>query len=176
MKIGIDLDWTLADHIHYWRRLFGDVDRVTVMWLADDEHPWFRELIQRIWFVAEPALTDAAWVEVVRLLRARHTVYVVTNREEWERERIVDWLLRNGLHVDDVLCIGMDGDKGEVGVDVLIDDTLSKCYDVLRRGGQAFWWLRNLVDRTRITPHVAASLAPIKLAYSAWEVYERIVR
>jgi len=70
----------------------------------------------------------------------------------------------------------MDGDKGEVGVDVLIDDTLSKCYDVLRRGGQAFWWLRNLVDRTRITPHVAASLAPIKLAYSAWEVYERIVR
>ncbi|MEM4458307.1 MAG: hypothetical protein QXN23_05775 [Candidatus Caldarchaeum sp.] len=174
MKIGIDLDWTLADHFGYWGKMFAGVGRTTIMWLVDYGHPFFRELVHKLWYVHTPFLTDRAWVDVVRQLRDRHRVYVVTNREEHERPPIEKWLRANNIYVDGVICVGVDGDKGEVGLDVLVDDTLSKCYDVQKRGGHAYWWLRGLVERKTLSQNIVASIAPIKPVFSAWEFYEDV--
>lgn len=158
MRIGIDLDWTLAKHVKFLSKFFGA--RNVVMageWKAivDCRSEYVFNVVRGIWEEyygyenVYPSLADSRWPNVLRALKdLGHELFLVSNRPESSKRNVVDWLGRVGIDkcFDEILLISDMSNKVSVDVDILVDDTLDNCIDMLKSGRKAILWAKGILS------------------------------
>lgn len=131
MKLGIDLDGVLADHvrylIEYLRRsnpsldiTVDDVDR----WNAKVNGIRFKDLFEYYLRFEEftlsiPPIENS--IESIDKLYDRYEIYIVTARPKYCRETTIKWLNMHGFKYHK-LYIDLDYERIDLDFDVLIDD------------------------------------------------------
>lgn len=144
MRIGIDIDGTITDvKEELSKAKVAYANKLNKNWsaLTDKEIKTFLETINEdITFNAHPR-EDA--VEIIDTLHALgHEIYIITARHEKYHsnvyKRTKDWLINNGICFDvlivnveykDTICI-------QYNIDLMIDDKISICKNVLENGIQ----------------------------------------
>ncbi|MFN3621724.1 MAG: hypothetical protein ACK4TI_02440 [Nitrososphaerales archaeon] len=124
--------------------------------IMDGKSDYLRDIIFGLWTKyyglrgMYPKLTDAKWPTALATMKNRLNakVHLVSKRDESERHNIEDWLKKNQLYewFDEVILVGEGGSKGDEKIDILIDDSLDNCIDVVKSGGDAILWAKDILD------------------------------
>lgn len=134
MRIGIDLDWTLADHGQFWADFFG-VERKLKRheihhFVSSKVFEAMNMAPEHLWMYGRPELSDPMWPKAINLLRRwGFEVYVVSNQSPMIYGLVEDWLSRHGIVVDGIELIGPESEKW--GFNVLVDDSVEKIFAVI---------------------------------------------
>lgn len=158
MRIGVDLDGVLAEHVshllEYLRKrtlISGDLTKSSIThWdyeiLGRKFKDVFEEHLKLADFVESMPTVEGA-VESVNELYKKHYICIVTARPNYSYESTLKWLLSNGFKYHDFVCnVGLG--RIELNIDVLIDDSPTYTLGFVKKGKIAILfdqpWNRNL--------------------------------
>jgi len=145
MKVAVDIDGVLGDHVLY---LIEHLKRKGILddgFSKENVNKWdsmiaghgFKEifemhLLDRDFVTNIPVIEGS--VDAIREIKRYYRVIIVTARPRYTYDATVDWLVSNGFEYDEFI-IGLGPERVDLDVDVLIDDNPYTVLEFVSRGG-----------------------------------------
>ena len=144
MKVAVDIDGVLGDHVLYLIEYLKRKGVVDDGFSKEHVNRWdsmiaghgFKEifemhLLDREFVTNIPVIEGS--VDAIREIKRYYKVIIVTARPQYAYEATVDWLVSNGFEYDEFI-IGLGPERVDLDVDVLIDDNPYTVLEFVSRG------------------------------------------
>lgn len=160
MKVGLDFDGVIADSqklkSQIAKKIYGlnispDIFKKEIV-VKDKKilsHERYREIqkltFNREWGMSMEAVEGVS--EYFKKLLAENNVKIITTRGKPESEIAVEWMVKNGLPIPEIIPVGYGVEKTEAckGLDVYVDDDFDKLHPLagIVQYRLLFSWLYN---------------------------------